>query len=162
VTDSSASPAPPATSRSLALRLCSRCLNALDRIPYTLLAIPLRLAVATVFWRSAMAHLASMQTTLYMFENMYRVPLLPPDFAAYLTVSIEVSAPILLVLGLLTRLTALVLIGMVLVIEIFVFPQAWPTHIQWFAMLLVLAARGPGKISIDWLVGRSRNAARRR
>jgi len=154
MTDSSAAPAPPAPPRFSALRRCSRCLSGLDRIPYTALAIPLRLAVATVFWRSAMAHLASMQTTLYMFENMYHVPLLPPDFAAYLTVSIEVSAPILLVLGLLTRLTALVLIGMVLVIEIFVFPQAWPTHIQWFAMLLVLLARGPGALSIDSLVRR--------
>ncbi|MGH7069705.1 MAG: DoxX family protein [Acetobacteraceae bacterium] len=148
--DSTVSPAVRGSNSGFA----SHCLGWLDGVAYTWLAIPLRLAVATVFWRSAMAHLANMQTTLYMFENMYHVPLLPPDFAAYLTVSIEVSAPILLVLGVLTRLTSLVLLGMVAVIEIFVFPQAWPTHIQWFAMLLVLLFRGSGALSIDWLVRR--------
>ncbi|HTW74361.1 MAG TPA: DoxX family protein [Steroidobacteraceae bacterium] len=129
-----------------------RVRDGLEAIPYSLIAIPLRFAVATVFWRSAMAHLANMQTTLYLFENTYHVPLLPPDFAAYLTVAIEVSAPILLIVGLLTRAISLVLILMVTVIEIFVFPQAWPTHVQWWAMLLVLLWRGAGTFSVDhWL-----------
>jgi putative oxidoreductase len=126
----------------------------LDAVPYTLLAIPLRLAVATVFWNSAMAHLANWQTTLYLFANDYKVPLLPPDLAARMAVSIEVSTPMLLVLGLLTRPAALVLLGMTAVIEVFVYPQAWPTHIQWAAMMLVLLCRGPGKLSLDWLVRR--------
>ena len=126
----------------------------LDAVPYALLAIPLRLAVATVFWNSAMAHLANWQTTLYLFSNDYRLPFLPPDPAAYMAVSIEVSTPILLVLGLLTRPAALVLLGMTSVIEIFVYPQAWPTHIQWAAMLLVLLCRGPGVFSVDHLLKR--------
>ncbi|MDE2165271.1 MAG: DoxX family protein [Alphaproteobacteria bacterium] len=126
----------------------------LDAVPYTLLAIPLRLAVATVFWNSAMAHLANWQTTLYLFANDYKVPLLPPDLAAYMAVSIEVSTPVLLVLGLLTRPASLVLLGMTTVIEVFVYPQAWPTHIQWAAMMFVLLCRGPGKLSLDWLVRR--------
>ncbi|HVA15368.1 MAG TPA: DoxX family protein [Stellaceae bacterium] len=126
----------------------------LDRVPYGLLAIPLRLAVATVFWNSAMAHLANWQTTLYLFETDYRLPFLPPHLAAYMAVSIEVSTPILLVLGLLTRPAALVLLGMVTVIEVFVYPQAWPTHIQWAAMLLVLLCRGAGMFSIDHLLKR--------
>ncbi len=126
----------------------------LDAVPYTLLAIPLRLAVATVFWNSAMAHLANWQTTLYLFANDYKVPLLPPDLAARMAVSIEVSTPVLLVLGLLTRQAALVLLGMTAVIEVFIYPQAWPTHIQWAAMMLVLLCRGPGKLSLDWLVRR--------
>ncbi|MGH8129083.1 MAG: DoxX family protein [Gammaproteobacteria bacterium] len=131
-----------------------QALRWLDHISYTLLAIPLRFAVATVFWNSAMTHLANWQATLYLFETDYRLPFLPPHPAAYTAVSIEVIAPILLILGLLTRPAAAVLIGMTAVIEIFVYPQAWPTHIQWWAMLLVLFARGPGKISLDWLIRR--------
>jgi putative oxidoreductase len=146
----STSPAAPAAPRALARRL----LDWLDSTPYTVLAIPLRLAVATVFWNSAQSHLANWDTTLYLFENDYALPLLPPNLAAIMAVSIEVTTPILLVLGLLTRPTALVLLGMTTVIEVFVYPQAWPTHIQWAAMLLVLLVRGPGKISLDWLVRR--------
>jgi len=131
-----------------------RVLGWLDCVPYWLLAIPLRLAVATVFWNSAMAHLANWQTTLELFETEYQVPLLTSDFAADMAVSIEISTPILLLLGLLTRAVALVLLGMVTVIEVFVYPLAWPTHIQWAAMLLILIARGPGRLSLDWLVRR--------
>ncbi|KWF26947.1 DoxX family protein [Burkholderia diffusa] len=124
----------------------------LDRIPYWLLAIPLRLAVATIFWNSAMAKLADWDAALALFRDEYRLPLLPPDSAAYLAVSIELSMPVLLVLGLGARLAAFVLLGMTLVIEIFVYPLAWPTHIQWAAMLLVLLCRGAGTLSVDhWL-----------
>ena len=141
-------------SRSWMLDLAKQALRWLDGIPYTLIAIPLRLAMATVFWSSAMVHFASWDTTLALFEDEYKVPLLPPDLAAYMAVSIEVITPVLLVLGLLTRPASLVLLGMTTVIEIFVYPQAWPTHIQWAAMLLVLLARGPGKLSLDWLFRR--------
>ena len=137
------------------IELSRRVLNWLGAIPYTLLAIPLRLAVATVFWNSAQTHLANWDTTFYLFENDYALPFLPPHLAAYMAVAIEVTTPVLLVLGLLTRPAAAVLLGMTLVIEVFVYPQAWPTHIQWAAMLLVLLARGPGKLSIDWLVRRA-------
>ena len=126
----------------------------LDRVPYWLLALPLRFAVAWVFWSSAMTHLANWQTTLYMFATDYRLPFLPPLPAAYSAVSIEVTTPILLVLGLLTRPAALVLLGMTAVIEIFVYPQAWPTHIKWAAMLLILLCRGPGALSLDHLAKR--------
>jgi putative oxidoreductase len=147
-------PTASTTSRSEMTELAKRALRWLDCIPYTLLALPLRLAVATVFWDSAVAHLANWETTLELFETEYNVPILPPGVAAYMAVSIEVSTPILLVLGLLTRPAAAVLLGMVGVIEVFVYPQAWPTHIQWAAMLLVLLARGPGKFSLDWLIRR--------
>ena len=132
-----------------AARAAAGVLRWLDNVPYTLLAIPLRLALAVVFWNSAMAHLASWDTTLYLFASEYKVPVLPPDLAAYMAVSIEVSTPVLLVLGVLTRPAVLVLLGMTTVIEVFVYPQAWPTHIQWAAMMLVLLCRGPGKLSLD-------------
>lgn len=131
-----------------------RLLRWLDGIPYTLLAIPLRFAIATVFWNSAMTHLANWQTTMYLFETDYRLPILSSNVAANMAVSIELSTPVLLVLGLLTRPAALVLLAMTTVIEVFVYPQAWPTHIQWAAMLLVLLARGPGQLSLDALIRR--------
>jgi putative oxidoreductase len=107
----------------------------LDAVPYSALAIPLRLAVATIFWSSAMTKLANWDTALALFADEYKQPLLPPALAAYLAVSVELAAPVLLVLGLLTRPTALVLLGMTAVIEIFVYPLAWPTHLQWAAMV---------------------------
>jgi putative oxidoreductase len=126
----------------------------LDAVPYTLLAIPLRLAIGWVFWSSALVHLASWDTTLALFADEYKVPLLPPELAAQLGVAIEVAAPILLALGMGTRLAAFALLSMTTVIEVFVYPQAWPTHIQWAAMLLVLVCRGPGAFSIDHLLAR--------
>ncbi|MDE2002480.1 MAG: DoxX family protein [Betaproteobacteria bacterium] len=132
--------------------LLQRVLQSLDAVPYALLALPLRLAVATVFWNSAMTKLANWDTALALFSDEYKLPLLPPDLAAHLAVSIELSTPVLLVLGLFTRPAALVLLGMTSVIEVFVYPQAWPTHIQWAAMLLVLLCRGAGTWSVDhWL-----------
>ena len=126
----------------------------LESIPYALLAIPLRLAVATVFWNSAMVKLASWDTAVALFTDEYRVPVLPPEVAAYMAVSVELSMPVLLMLGLATRPAAAVLLSMTTVIEVFVYPQAWPTHIQWAAMLLVLLARGAGKVSLDELIRR--------
>lgn len=99
-----------------------------------------------------MTHLANWRTTLELFETEYVLPFMPPDLAAYLAVAIELTTPPLLVLGLMTRPAAAVLLGMTSVIEVFVYPQAWPTHIQWAAMMLVLLGRGAGKLSLDWLI----------
>jgi putative oxidoreductase len=129
-----------------------RITGALDRVPYSVLAVPLRLAVATVFWNSAMTKLDDWSAALSLFTDEYKVPLLPPQIAAYCAVSVELSMPVLLVFGLLTRLAALVLLAMTLVIEVFVYPLAWPTHIQWAAMLLVLLCRGAGAASLDRLL----------
>jgi putative oxidoreductase len=131
-----------------------RAIDALDRVPYSVLAVPLRLAVATVFWNSAMTKLDDWNAALSLFTDEYKLPLLPPQFAAYLAVSVELMMPLLLVLGLATRPAALVLLAMTIVIEVFVYPLAWPTHIQWAAMLLVLLCRGPGAASLDRLLSR--------
>ena len=129
-----------------------RVIRWLDGVPYSLLALPLRLAVATVFWNSGVTKLANWDTAVALFADEYHVPLLPPGVAAYVAAGIELTAPVLLVLGLFTRPAALVLLGMTTVIEVFVYPQAWPTHIQWAAMLLVLLCRGAGALSLDqWL-----------
>lgn len=128
--------------------------RSLERVPYALLALPLRFAVATVFWNSAMTKLANWDTTVSLFTDEYRVPLVSPELAAHMALTIELTTPVLLVLGLFTRFAALVLLGMTAVIEIFVYPQAWPTHIQWAAMLLVLLGRGAGAVSLDSLLWR--------
>ncbi|WJR81264.1 DoxX family protein [Bradyrhizobium sp. NP1] len=132
----------------------SRARRLLEGISYTWLALPLRFAVATVFWNSAMTKLANWDTALSLFSDEYQLPLIPPEVAAYLAVTIELTTPVLLMLGLMTRFAALVLLGMTAVIEIFVYPQAWPTHIQWAAMLLVLLCRGAGTLSLDHLLWR--------
>ena len=93
-------------------------LRQFDRVPYAVLALPLRLAVATVFWNSGMTKLADWNATLSLFTDEYQLPLLRPAFAANLALAIEITTPVLLVLGLLTRVAALVLLGMTAVIEI--------------------------------------------
>jgi len=131
-----------------------RVRNVLEAVSYTWLALPLRFAVATVFWNSAMAKLANWDTTLALFSDEYQVPLIPPEIAAYMAVTTELTTPVFLALGLMTRFAAFVLLGMTTVIEIFVYPLAWPTHIQWAAMLLVLLCRGAGALSLDRLLWR--------
>ncbi len=125
-----------------------------EAIPYWLIAVACRIALAQVFWSSAQTHLADWSATLFLFEDDYALPLLPPELAAYMAITIELVVPVLLLLGLATRFASLVVFGMTLVIEIFVYPAAWPTHIQWAAMMLVLMAYGAGPLSLDWLVRR--------
>lgn len=131
-----------------------RVIGWLERVPYSLLAIPARLAVAEVFWSSFSTKIQNWDTTVALFEDEYKLPLLSPDAAAHLTAGIEATTSILLVLGLLTRPVALLLLGMTAYIEAFIYPQAWSTHIQWAAMLLFLLCRGPGKCSLDYLIRR--------
>lgn len=144
----------PASVESGLVTMIGAIVGLFDRIPYWLIALTARIALAQVFWSSAQAHLANWDTTLYMFGDTYKVPLLPPELAAYLAVAMELAMPPLLVLGFATRFAALALFGMTLVIEIFVFPEAWPTHIQWAAMQLVLMGGGAGSLSLDALIQR--------
>ncbi len=126
----------------------------LEVVPYSALAVPLRLGVAWIFWSAAQVKLINWDRTIEFFRDEYQVPLLPPELAASMALSIELACPILLVLGLLTRLAVLVLLGMTAVIQIFVYPEAWPTHLQWSAMMLVLLCRGAGALSLDYVVWR--------
>ena len=131
-----------------------------ERIPYSLVALVARIAVATVFWKSALTKVDDSfrieDKTFTLFEYEYQVPLLPAEIAAYFATYWELFGAILLVIGLATRLSALAFIGMVVVIQIFVYPNAWAVHLLWFALLFLLLARGPGAISLDHLIWRRR------
>lgn len=135
----------------------ARRLNALmGRIPDDIVALALRIFPALVFLQSGRTKVEGLFTikdsTWYLFENEYNLPLIPPDIAAVMAATTEHVLPALLILGLFTRFAALGLIGMTAVIEIFVYPDAWITHGLWVAALLAVVARGPGAWSLDrWL-----------
>ena len=134
--------------------LIRRGIGLLNAIPYSALALVARAATFSVFWRSGTQKLSDWNATLLLFENEYHVPVLPPHVAAYMAASMELGGSVLVLVGLLTRVTTLALLGMVLTIQLFIYPEAWPTHIQWLAFMIVLVARGPGAISLDALIGR--------
>ncbi|HEY7687873.1 MAG TPA: DoxX family protein [Dongiaceae bacterium] len=129
--------------------LCRSIITLLERIPVALPEFILRLGVSLVFFRSFLAKIASWDTTVLLFANEYNVPLLPPDFAAVMATGVELLAPIMLVLGLGTRLAAAAMLGMTAVIQVFVYPGSYPDHLLWAGPLLYLLLRGPGAWSID-------------
>ena len=94
------------------------------------------------------------ESAVQLFQYEYALPVLPPEFAATLAASAEHIFPFLLVIGLASRLSALALLVMTMVIQVFVYPDAWPTHGIWAALLLYIAARGPGRLSLDHLITR--------
>lgn len=120
--------------------------------PSVLLLIQ-RLGVASIFFLSGRTKVTGLFTltdgTFELFRTDYRLPLIPPEIAAYAATISEHLFSILLVLGLFTRLSASALLGMTLVIEIFVYPDAWPTHLSWAGLLLPLIACGGGRVSVD-------------
>jgi len=138
-------------------RFFEQVVQTLDRIPNDLIALVARLSIAAVFWQSGQTKVEGWMLSdnaLYLFENEYKLPLIDPWLAAHLAAFAEHFFPILLVIGLASRLSALALLGMTLVIEIFVYPDAWPTHGTWAACLLFIAARGPGLFSLDAVIAR--------
>lgn len=122
-------------------------------IGHDLLAAASRLAVAAIFWLSGRTKVDGFLTindsAYTLFREDYKVPLLPPELAAHLAAYAEHLFPLLLVLGLCTRLSALALLGMTTVIQVFVYPDAWPTHLTWAVPMLYLIGRGAGRLSID-------------
>ncbi len=129
----------------------------LERLtPHGLIALAARLALAGIFWLSGRTKVEGWftitDTTYLLFREEYQLPLIPPEWAAPMATVAEHLFPVLLVLGLATRLSALALLGMTLVIQVFVYPDAWPTHLSWAALMLYLAGRGAGSLSLDrWL-----------
>ena len=117
-------------------------------VSHDLLALAGRVAIAAIFFLSGRTKVEGFLTltdsAYELFRTEYKLPLVPPELAAHLAAYAEHLFPLLLVLGLFTRLSALALLGMTLVIQVFVYPDAWPTHLSWAALLLYLVGRGGG------------------
>ena len=141
------------------------------RIPDSLIALIGRFSIAAVFWKSGQTKIEGLaidlidgtftlgipklsESAIALFQDEYRLPLIPPGLAAPMTAFAEHVFPILMLLGLATRFSALALLGMTLVIQIFVYPGAYPIHGIWATVLLYLIAKGPGVFSIDHGIAR--------
>jgi putative oxidoreductase len=131
------------------LSFASRSIALLERFPLPLLQFLFRFVIADVFWNSGQTKIASWQPTVALFANEYHVPLLPPELAATMAATVELTCPVLLVLGLATRLATLPMLGMTFVIEVFVYPDLWLTHLTWATILVFILTKGPGPISFD-------------
>lgn len=122
-------------------------------IGHDLIALTARIGIAGTFWLSGRTKVEGVLTVsenaIALFQEEYRLPLLSPALGAHLAAYAEHLFPILLVLGLFTRMSAIALLGMTAVIQILVYPSAWPTHFVWAAALLYLAGRGAGRVSLD-------------
>lgn len=143
-----------------------------ERIPNTFIALVARLSIAAVFWTSGQTKVQGFvvniitgdvhwgwprlsDSAVWLFRDEYRLPFVAPEVAAAMAATAEHLLPVLLLIGLGTRLSALALLGMTMVIQAFVYPDAYPTHGTWAAVMLVLMARGPGRASVDhWLASR--------
>ena len=122
-------------------------------VSHDLLALAARVAIAAIFFLSGRTKVEGLLMVtpgaIELFRSEYRLPLLPPELAAHAAAYAEHLFPLLLVLGLATRLSALALLGMTLVLQVFVYPDAWPTHLSWAGLLLYLVGRGGGRASLD-------------
>jgi len=126
-------------------------------LPDDVLTLVARIGIASVFWLSGRTKvdgaLHITDSTYSLFSDEYALPLIPSDIAAPMATYAEHLFSILLLLGLLTRLSSLAFLGMTLVIEIFVYPDAWSTHLSWAGLLLLILAKGGGRFSLDRALG---------
>lgn len=152
--------------------LLHRVHSAMGHLPNTLLAFIARFSIAAVFWKSGQTKIEGLaidivsgeftlgiprlsDNAVFLFKEEYQLPLLPPELGATLAALGEHILPLFILLGLATRLSALGLLGMTLVIQLFVYPDAYATHGTWAAVLLYLMAHGPGQLSLDaWIAKR--------
>ena len=142
-----------------------------QKIPDSIIALVARLGIGATFWLSGQTKIEGLvvdpiglnfqfgkphvsEGAIELFRSEYMLPILPPEFAATMAATAEHVFPLLLVIGLASRFSALALLGMTAVIQIFVYPEAWPTHSVWAAVLLTIVARGPGLFSLDQLISR--------
>ena len=141
-------------------RLIESLIGLLARIPHSLIGLVGRLAIGLVFWNYGRTKVKGWNifdvndTTLFLFKEEYKLPIVPPELAALGAQVAEHVLPALLIVGLATRFSALGLLIMTLVIQIFVYPNAYVVHGTWAAILLMLIKYGPGKFSLDYLICR--------
>jgi putative oxidoreductase len=131
----------------------TRVVTLLGTVPLSLHQLLFRLAIAGVFLRAGLGKIASWESTVALFREEYRVPLLPPEVAAVASSSVELGCSALLLVGLATRVATLPMLGMITTIQLFVYPQAWPEHLVWMSILVFLLTRGGGTLSLDHAIG---------
>jgi len=156
----------PASHPSFVSSLADRVSEAFSAIPYSLIALVGRIAIAGTFWKSGQTKVQGFAIDLFegkielgwpkfadstvdLFRDEYKLPVLPPELAALAATVAEHVFPVFILLGLATRLSATALLIMTLVIQIFVYPGAWAIHGTWAAVLLMLMSQGAGVISVD-------------
>jgi putative oxidoreductase len=140
---------------NILVNLMISVIRTLEKTPHSLIALLARILIALVFWKSALTKIEGFSikdATFMLFEYEYNLPLIPPELAAYMATFAELTFPVLLLIGLASRFSALALLLMTLVIEIFVYPEAYILHGLWATALLLIIARGPGILAIDYLV----------
>jgi putative oxidoreductase len=142
---------------TLPLRLRREYVSAralLEQLPLSIILLAMRIAIAFVFFKSGLLKINSFEFAVRLFQDEYQLPFIDPLNGARLATFVELVVPLFLIFGLATRLATLPLLGMVAVIEILVYPNAWVEHLLWASVLLMLLTRGPGKISFDYLIER--------
>ncbi|AZO73857.1 MAG: DoxX family membrane protein [Mesorhizobium sp.] len=134
--------------------LYRRIIKLPEHIPFSLVQLAARVAVAHVFWQSAQSKLASWPVTLQLFADEYNLPFIDPSIAAPLATAAELTGSVLIFFGLFSRPAALMLLGVVSVIQIFVYPENWAEHLLWASLLLIVLTRGAGSLSLDRIAER--------
>jgi putative oxidoreductase len=145
---------PTASPQSRSRNAVDLALRMLERVPFSLLQLLMRIAIGSVFFRAGLLKYRSWEFTLLLFRDEYMVPLADPMLAARMATFNELTFSVLLFLGLGTRLATLPFLGMIVVIQTFVYPSAWNEHLVWTSILLVLLTRGGGALSLDHLLSR--------
>jgi putative oxidoreductase len=135
----------------------------LARFPLSIILLAGRIGVGATFFKAGLLKYQSWEFTVKLFEEEYRVPLLDPAVAAAIATVQELTIPILLFMGLATRIATIPLLGMIAVIQLFVYPNAYNEHLVWGSILVLILTRGPGVVSLDYLIERvvSRHAPAR-
>jgi putative oxidoreductase len=139
-----------------------RAQGTLSRFPLSIIQLAGRIGVGAVFFKAGLLKYNSFEFAVKLFEEEYKVPVLPPELAARIAMVQELTIPILLFLGLATRVATIPLLGMIVVIQTFVYPNAYNDHLVWGSLLVLLLTRGPGVFSLDHLIERWFRARRAR
>lgn len=134
--------------------LWDKGIAAVGRFPLSWIQLAMRVAIGGVFFNAGLMKYRSWELTLLLFRDEYKVPLMDPALSARMATFNELTFSTLIVLGLATRMATLPFLGMLVVIQTFVYPQAWVEHLTWASILLFLLTRGPGAISLDRLIWR--------